>query len=131
MLKLTARRMEARHWDDLADKFVSHQPEELWLWGPGRFLTTGTIPMSMSWGEAAHPEEEGTVRSSRLQTGKGTNVSSGPAPCLWADSSGTRQMRISPVFQGLQGKRFLSLLSHSRTGSHSSHPERFFVCLFG
>lgn len=99
---------------------------------------TGKTPVSMSWGEAAHPEEEGTMRSSRLQTGKNPNGSSSPAPCLWADSSGTRQMRISPVFQGLQGKRFLSLLGQSRTGSHNSHSERFFglvvflcVCVFG
>lgn len=31
-LKLAARRMEATHWDGLADKVMSHQPEQLWLW---------------------------------------------------------------------------------------------------
>ena len=43
--------MEARHWDVLAEKVVSHQPEE--LVALGRSLITGTIPMSLSWGEAA------------------------------------------------------------------------------
>lgn len=31
LLKLTARRMKARHWDALDDKIVSHQLEDLWL----------------------------------------------------------------------------------------------------
>lgn len=59
LIKLTARRMEARRWDDLDDKFVSHQPEEPWLWGPGRSLTTGIIPMSLSWGEATPSRRRG------------------------------------------------------------------------
>lgn len=53
LLKATARRMEARHWDDLADKVVSHQPEELWLWVLGDPSRHIIIPMSLSWGEAA------------------------------------------------------------------------------
>lgn len=85
LLSLTTRRMEARHWDDLADKTMSHQPEELWLWGPGRTLTTEMIPMNPSWARQPSPEEEGTMRSSRLQTGKSPNGSSSPAPCLWAE----------------------------------------------
>lgn len=52
LLKLTARRMEARHWYDLAEAVMSHQPEKLWLWGPGRSLTTGIIPRRLRWGEA-------------------------------------------------------------------------------